>query len=140
MSSIDFHLQDFIFHQLILKNNFNAWKQKWHTAVRDLKPFWVYKKSEQILRSKGIYLDEYTERLERLKHKNVNLFGNINTDDKFVTLGYEKDERELKVEGNVPQEFLNDLSDETMSIGIIGRSRWIYVGNGISLGLLLLFV
>ena len=77
----------------------------------------MYKKSEQILRSKGIFLNEYTERLERLKNKNVNLFGNINTDDKFMTLGYKKDERELRVEKNVPQNFHDELSEETMSIG-----------------------
>ena len=120
MSSIDYHLQDFIFHQLIQKKKFEGWKTPWKTTIRDLKPFWIFKKSEEYLRSKGIFLDEYTERLTRLKNKNknVNLFGNINTENKFVTLEYQKDEFQIKAEKAIPKKLKEEIQEDTVEIGI----------------------
>jgi hypothetical protein len=110
-------LQDFIFHQLIQKNNFDGWKTEWKSVVRDIKPFWLYKKSEQVLRKKGIFLDEYTERLAKIKNKHQNLFGNINIDNKFMTTQFNKDKRELSLEQLVDEDLEKHFDEETENIG-----------------------
>lgn len=85
--------------------------------VRDVKPFWVYQKSEQVLRKKGVFLDEYTERLAKIKNKNQSLFGNINIDDKFMTTEHTKDERQKIIEELVDEDIMNNFDEETEKIG-----------------------
>lgn len=116
MASIDFHLQDSVFHQLIQKKKFEGWKQNWDVFLRDIKPFWVYSISEHVLRSKGIILDEITERLLKIKNKNINLFGNINVNDKFVSINSKIDDRVNVVKQILPDDFEEYLKTDTESI------------------------
>lgn len=113
-------MQDFIFFQLIQKNQFDGWKQEWKAMVRDLKPYWVYKKSEQILRKKGVFLDEYTERLAKIKNKNQNLFGNVNIDDKFMTMSFKQEERDQSMHQVVNEHIHAMFDEETENIGKVG--------------------
>jgi hypothetical protein len=106
-----------VFHQLIEKKKFDWWKKEWKAVIRDLKPFWVYQKSEQVLRKKGIFLDEYTERLAKIKNKNQSLFGNININDKFMTTTVVKDQREKELEKMLDDQFSNKVDTETENIG-----------------------
>lgn len=131
LSSIDYHMQDFIFHQLIQKNQFDDWKKEWKAVVRDLKPFWVYQKSEQILRKKGVFLDEYTERLAKIKNKHQNLFGNVNIDDKFMTMSFKKDAREVASEKATSKALHATFEDETKSVGRAGQRALSKVNEGI---------
>ena len=65
------------------------------------------------MRSKDIILDEMTERMLKLKNKNVNLFGNVNIDDKFVSLNYKTDDRINAVKQILPDDFENYLKNDT---------------------------
>ena len=104
---------------MIQKKNFDGWKQEWKALVRDLKPYWLYQKSEQILRKKGVFLDEYTERLAKIKNKNHNLFGNININDKFMTKTFIKDKRQDIVDKILETSIKDSFDEETENIGIL---------------------
>ena len=54
-----------------------------------------------------------TERMLKLKNKNVNLFGNVNIDDKFVSLNYKTDDRINAVKQILPDDFENYLKNDT---------------------------
>lgn len=117
MRSIDFQLQDFIFHQMIKKNRFNQWNQKWTTNIRDLKPVWLHNRSEFYLRSKNVYLDEITERLVNIKNKKHNLFGNINVNNQIVTLNYEKNSRAENLFASLGPDLKRKFETETEELG-----------------------
>lgn len=117
MRSIDFQLQDFIFHQMIKKNRFNQWNQKWTTNIRDLKPVWLHNRSEFYLRSKNVFLDEITERLVNIKNKKHNLFGNINVNNQIVTLNYEKNSRAENLFASLEPDLKRKFETETEELG-----------------------
>lgn len=69
------------------------------------------------LRSKGVYLDEITERLVNLKNKKQNLFGNINVDNQIVTLNYEKNSRAETLFQKLQPELKRKFESETTELG-----------------------